>query len=82
MPGLPGTPILLPYFATRRAWCWVPGVMLFIILLRLVPSLLSFPVAESGGHVDAAATVAGGPGPDRQDREDGVPEGVAGGPRP
>jgi len=40
--------------------------------------LFLFPVAESGHHVDAAAAVAGGAGQYREDREAGVPEGVAG----
>ena len=41
-------------------------------------SLFLFPAAESGHHVDAAASVAGGAGRYREDREAGVPEGVAG----
>ena len=41
-------------------------------------SLFLFPVAESGHHVDAAASVAGGAGQYRQGRQAGVPEGVAG----
>src|SRR6516225_3656199 len=45
-------------------------------------SLFLFPAAESGHHVDAAASVAGGAGRYRQDRQAGVPEGVAGDARP
>ena len=41
-------------------------------------SLFLFPAAESGHHVDAAASVAGGAGRYRQGGETGVPEGVAG----
>jgi hypothetical protein len=51
------------------------------IIVRVAAGCLSlflFPVAESGRHVDAAAAVAGGAGRYREDREAGVPEGVAG----
>jgi hypothetical protein len=41
-------------------------------------SLFLFPAAESGHHVDAAASVAGGSGQYCQGGEAGVPEGVAG----
>jgi hypothetical protein len=55
------------------------------VILRVAAGIFSlflflflFPVAESGHHVDAAASVAGGPGQYREDRQAGVPEGVAG----
>jgi hypothetical protein len=58
---------------------WTPGVMGVIVRVAAgCVSLFLFPVAESGHHVDAAASVAGGAGQYREDREAGVPEGVAG----
>jgi len=58
------------------------------VIVRVAAGCLSlflflFPVAESGHHVDAAASVAGGAGQYCQGGEAGVPEGIAGdaGPR-